>query len=145
MDTILKYLLIKNRKDLLSEGVDILACSCFRQLWPHGNRMQRYLFFSPSHPLHSFLFPSSSYLYLLLTLSSKFSRTTLVSVYSLTTYSLFDFLICCWKNSPKHVHNHFHSLLSRLFVSAEWSSLPDLHILVKTHAREEFHQASSLC
>lgn len=51
MDTILKYLLIKNRKDLLSEGVDILACSCFRYLSPHDNRMQCCLFFNPSRPL----------------------------------------------------------------------------------------------
>jgi len=31
--------IIKNRKELLSEGVDILVHNCFTQLSPHGNRM----------------------------------------------------------------------------------------------------------
>lgn len=111
MNTILKYLLIRNRKDLLSEGIDILACSCFIQLSPHGNRMQCCLFFNPSHRLHLFLFPSFSYLYLFLTLSLKFSRTTVVSVCSLTTYGLFDFFL----SATQKTHQNMFIIISIVF------------------------------
>lgn len=36
---ILIYLVIKNRKEMISEGLDILACSCFMQLSPQGITM----------------------------------------------------------------------------------------------------------
>lgn len=38
MDTT-EYLVIENRKEMISEGTDILGCSYFMQLSPHGIMM----------------------------------------------------------------------------------------------------------